>query len=323
MNKFFPVSGSLLATAAFVLTAATAHADVAKLTIPTLPVPSLGYFTPPIIKSQGFDKKNGLDIKFVQKPASTYRTDFAAGTDLIGGSGTLLADIALLNQKGVKTVYLFNVFDFWGTVVVPQDGDIHTLADLKGKTLAASLPTTNYAMFRYFAKLAGLDMSTVHPRGTTVPGLVPMALAGRTDAVELWEPAYSILIHDSNKFRAIDLVGKWKKATGSSLIPYLGVAAHESWVKKNGKLIPKLYKTYQAAADFIKKHPAEAAKIIGKETRIAPEILAGLIKSDRLGLNVYWAGAHRKAAQKVFEAGMNTGYLKKMPPASVLYEPAH
>jgi ABC-type nitrate/sulfonate/bicarbonate transport system substrate-binding protein len=323
MSKFLSISGSLLAAAAFVATAATARADVAKLVIPTLPVPSLGYFTPPIIKSQRFDKENGLDITFVQKPASTYRTDFAAGTDLIGGSGTLLADIALLNEKGVKTVYLFNVFDFWGTVVVPKDSDIHTLADLKGKTLAAALPTTNYAMFLYFAKLAGLDMSTVHPRGTTVPGLVPMALAGRTDAVELWEPAYSILVHKSNKFRAIDLVGKWKKATGSSLIPYLGVSAYESWVKQNGQLIPKLYKTYQLAAQFIKKHPAKAAQIIGKDTKIAPEILEGLIKSDRLGLNVYWAGTHRKAAEKVFEAGMDTGYLKKMPPAGALYKPTH
>lgn len=323
MNKFLSATGGLLAAAAFVATAATARADVTKLVMPTLPVPSLGYFTPPVIKSQGFDKENGLDIKFVQKPASTYRTDFAAGTDLIGGSGTLLADIALLNQKGVKTVYLFNVFDFWGTVVVPKDSDIKTLADLKGKTLAASLPTTNYAMFRYFAKLGGLDMSTIHPRGTTVPGLVPMALAERTDAVELWEPAYTILIHKSNKFRAVDLVGKWKKATGSSLIPYLGVAAHESWVKQNRKLIPALYKTYQLAAEFIKKHPAKAAAIIGKETKIAPDVLEDLIKSDRLGLNVYWAGAHRKAAEKVFEAGMETGYLKKMPPASALYEPTH
>ncbi|TAM82300.1 MAG: hypothetical protein EPN41_15305 [Candidimonas sp.] len=181
---------SLCSAAAIVMAASAAHADVAKLTIPVLPVPSLGYFTAPIIKSQHFDTKNGLDITFEQQPASTYRTDFAAGTSLIGGSGTVLADVALLNEKGVKTVYLFNVFDFWATVVVPKGSKIETLAELKGKTVAAALPTTSYAMFRYFATVGGLDVGSIHPRGTTVPGLVPMALSGRADAVELWEPAW-------------------------------------------------------------------------------------------------------------------------------------
>jgi ABC-type nitrate/sulfonate/bicarbonate transport system substrate-binding protein len=311
---------SLLAAAVAIAAAPCARADTAKLVIPTLPVPSLGYFTPPVIKSQGFDKANGLDIEFVQKPASTYRTDFAAGTDLIGGSGTLLADVALLNEKGVDTVYLFNVFDFWGTVAVPNDSGIKTLKDLEGKVLAAALPTTNYAMFRYFAKLAGLDLSTVQIRGTTVPGLVPIARSGRADAVQLWEPAYSILIHGSSDFHGLNVVGPWKEKTGLSAIPYLGVAAHRSWVASHRELIPKLYRTYQMAAEFITKHPAEAAKVIGKETKIDAEVLEGLISSDRLGLNVYWAGENRPAAEKVLEAGLETGYLKERP-TDLLYDP--
>ncbi len=109
---------SLLAI--FCLSFGAAGAEPVKLTIPTLPSPSLGAFMGPVIKAQKFDEQNGLDLTFVQKPTATYRTDFAAGTDQLGGSGTLLADVALLKEKGLDVVYLFNVFDFWGTVVVPQ-----------------------------------------------------------------------------------------------------------------------------------------------------------------------------------------------------------
>src|SRR3954447_4218246 len=105
-----------------------ANAQMVKLTIPTLPSPSLGAFMGPVIKAQKFDEQNGLDLTFVQKPTATYRTDFAASTDQLGGSGTLLADVALLKEKGLDVVYLFNVFDFWGTVVVPQNSDVKTVA---------------------------------------------------------------------------------------------------------------------------------------------------------------------------------------------------
>lgn len=312
-------------SSAVILLAITLHgpawAGVKKLTIPTLPVPSLGYFMAPVIKSEGFDKANGLDITFVQKPASTYRTDFAAGTDMIGGSGTILTDVALLNEKGVKTVYLFNVFDFWATVVVPQHSSIRTLADLKGKVLAASLPTASYAMFRYFARLGRLDLSAVEIRGTAVPGLIPTAKSGRADAVELWEPAYSILTYGNDEFRSIDFVSKWKKATGLSSIPYLGVAAHQSWAEQHRPLIEELFKTYQAAVEFVGRRPGDAATIIGKQTRIDPKVLEYLFPSKRLALKLYWAARNREAAKQVFKAAVAIGYLKKMPPDSVLYDP--
>src|SRR5690606_594781 len=125
------------------------------------------------------------------------------------GSGTLLADVALLKEKGVDAVYLFNVFDFWATVVVPKDSPVTAIGDLKGTTLAASLPTTNYAMFRYLAKLGGLDIATVQLRNSDSSGLIPIAKSGRADAVQLWEPAYSILTHANSDFRNIDVMSRW------------------------------------------------------------------------------------------------------------------
>ncbi|TAM88692.1 MAG: hypothetical protein EPN41_05370 [Candidimonas sp.] len=118
------------------------------------------------------------------------------------------------------------------------------------------------------------------------------------------------------------MVGTWKKFHKSPLIPYLGVAAHASWVRTHKPLIPKLYETYKAAGEFIKSHPTEAAQIIAKGTGIPDAVLEDLIESDRLRLNVYWAGTHVDAIDAVFEAGVKAGYLKKMPAADVVYHPA-
>lgn len=303
------------------LSVGAAQAQSVKLTIPTLPSPSLGAFLGPVIKAQKFDEQNGLDLTFVQKPTATYRTDFAAGTDQLGGSGTLLADVALLKEKGLDVVYLFNVFDFWGTVVVPQNSDVKTVSDLKGKTLAASLPTANFPMFRYLAKLGGLDMDTVQLRNSDSSGLVPLAKSGRTDAVQLWEPSYSILTHGNNDFRSIDIMSKWREATGLGAFPYLGISAQRPWAEKNKPLIPKLFATYEKAAAFIKSNPQQAAAIISKDLGIAEPVIHELLSSDRLQLNVYWASANKAAAAEIFKAAQGVGYLKATPGEGILYDP--
>ena len=292
-----------------------------KLDLPVFPVPSLSAFTPPVIKAMGFDKMYGLDLNVQTKPAGTYRTDFAAGTSMLGGSGTLLADVAKLNEKGVETVFLFNVFDFWGTVVVKADGPIKTLKHLEGRTIAAALPTTNYALFRYFATRAGVDLSKVEVQSSPVPGLVPMAVLGRVDGVQMWEPAHTVITYGNNNFRGLDIVSNWKKETGFSALPYLGIAAHKEWVEANGDLILKLYKTYKAATNFILENPEKAAKIISDSSKgkLKKNVLVSLIKSDRLGINMYWGNKYPDANKAVFKAAMEIKYLKNMPSSKIVY----
>src|SRR5215207_534982 len=154
--------------------------------------PSLGAFLPPLIKAKSLDAKNNITLEFVEKPSGTYNLDFAAGTDKVGGSAALLSE-ALRVNKGMKVQYLFNLFDYWGTVVTANP-DIKDLKGLEGKTLAADKATTNYAMFTYFAKKAGVDLDKVNIQTASGPALVTTAQADRADAVQLWEPAYTQLV---------------------------------------------------------------------------------------------------------------------------------
>lgn len=311
-----------IAASGTLATAPVQAQDLEKLSIVVFGPPSLGAFLPPVIKAQKFDEKHGLSITFVQRPPDAYAVQFNSGQFKLGGSAALLT-VGLADTRGVKVTYLFNVFDFWGGVVTSRP-EIKSLKDLEGKQLAAATGTTNYKMFTWLAKQQGVDAGKIRVVNTAPPGLVGYALANRAAAVELWEPAYTTLLSRKPGIRTLDLkiAESWKKFTGSAHIPYLGVAAHISWVEKNQNLVPKLFAAYKDAAAWIVANPAKAGNVILPKGKAASRKAIGdLIKAnDRLGINVSWASDLKIEITSVYAAGRDIGYLAKDPSGATIYE---
>ena len=161
--------------------------------------PSLGALLPPVIKAQKFDIANGLDITFEERTPDAYATQFNSGEFKIGGSASLTT-MGLADVRGVKVKYLFNLFDYWGTVVTSRD-NVKTLKDLEGKELAGARSTTNYQMSEFFEKRAGVDLSKIKVVNTAPPGLISYAIADRADAIQIWEPAYTLMIAKKSSIR--------------------------------------------------------------------------------------------------------------------------
>ena len=327
MRLSFALRSALAGTAALALTAlapaAPAQAQApTKLSIVVFGYPSLGAFMPPIIKAKKYDEANGLDIAFAERPPDAYTTQFNSGEFKVGGSAAVLT-VGLADERGVKVKYLFNLFDFWGGVVTSR-ADIKSLKDLEGQEVAAARATTNYQMFEFFAKKLGVDPGKMKVVNTAPPGLVGYAIADRAAAVQLWEPAYTLLKAKKPDIRLLDLSmdKTWKSFAGGSQIPYLGLAAHSDWIEANQALIPKLYAAYKAAGEFIAKNPEEAAKII--DAKGSPESHAALVSlikaNDRLGMNVAGAASMKAQIEGVYKAGIDVGFLKKMPSADTIYD---
>jgi len=293
-----------------------------KLQMLTFGPPSLGALLPPVITAQKLDQKNGLAIDFQQRPPTAYTAQFNSGEFKVGGSAALLT-VGLADLRGVKVTYLFNVFDYWGTVVTSRP-EVKTLKDLEGKEIAAAKATTNFRLFEWLATQQGVDVSKLSVVNTAPPGLVGYALADRAAAVQIWEPAYTVLSAKKASIRALDLKidESWKKFSGSTNFPYLGVAAHSDWAKANAALIPKLFATYKDAADWVLAHPDEAAKIVqAKGTPEDQKALATLLRAnDRLGMKVAWASTLRKEIESVYAAGQALKFLDAKPSADTIYE---
>ena len=296
--------------------------DLPKVSIVVFGAPSLGAFLPPVIKAQKLDEKNGLSISFEERTPDAYTAQFNSGEFKVGGSASLLT-VGLADVRGVKVTYLFNLFDFWGAVVTSRP-EVKSLKDLEGKDLAAAKGTTNYVMFDWFARQLGVDTSKLSVVNTATPGLVGYALADRATAVQLWEPAYTTLHSKKPSIRMLDLTiqENWKKATGSTNIPYLGVAAHVEWAEKNKNLIPKLYNAYKQAAAWVTANPDDAAKLIAsKGTDDDRKAIADLIRAnDRLGMNLRPAAEVGKEIKAVYDAGRSIAFLPSDPSPATIYQ---
>jgi len=293
-----------------------------KVQIVVFGPPSLGAFLPPVIKAQKLDEKNGLSIDFQQRPPTAYTAQFNSGEFKVGGSAALLT-VGLADRRGVKVAYLFNLFDYWGAVITSRP-DVKSLKDLEGKEIAAARATTNFRIFEWLAGRQGVDFSKISVVNTAPPGLVGYALADRAAAVQLWEPAYTVLKAKKPAVRMLDLKieESWKKFTGTDAMPYLGVAAHLDWAKANAALIPKLYAAYKQAADWTAAHPDEAAKLIqAKGTPEDQKAIADLIRAnDRLGMHVAWASSMRKEIESVYSVGEFIKFLDGTPGAETIYQ---
>lgn len=319
---FIRAMTALVAAAAISLAGVHGAAALENLSIVIFGAPSLGAFLPPVIKAHKLDEQNGLAITFVERTPDAYTAQFNSGEFQLGGSASILT-VGQADVRGVKVAYLFNLFDYWGAVVTSRP-EIKTLKDLEGKELAAARGTTNFLMFDWFARQQGIDPTKLSVVNTATPGLVGYALADRADAVQLWEPAYTVLLAKKPSMRALDLkiAEKWTAFAGSPNIPYLGVAAHISWIEQHRDLVPKLFAAYKAAAEWIVAHPDEAAKLISpKGSPDDQKAIADLIKSnERLGLNVRWASDVRKEIAAVYSAGRSIGFLGSEPAATSVYQ---
>jgi ABC-type nitrate/sulfonate/bicarbonate transport system substrate-binding protein len=292
-----------------------------KVAIVIFSPPSLGAFMPPVIKAKKIDQANGLDITFHERTPDAYTAQFNSGEFKIGGSASLMT-IGLGAIRGVKVKYLFNLFDFWGAVVTSR-AEVKTLKDLEGRQLAGARSTTNYVMFEFFAKQLGVDTAKIQVVNTAPPGLVSYALADRADAVQIWEPAYTLLMAKKPGIRTLDIAIEktWKAFAGGSRIPYLGVGAHADWADQNPATVAKLYATYRAATDWIVKNPDEAAPLVAPgATAEDVKAMASLIRSnERLAISLASASEVTKEIDAVYHAGVDVGYFPSLPSHDTIY----
>ncbi len=321
MNIFKKVLACISFCAISILPQTANAQQLEKLPIVIFGWPSLGAVLPPIIKAHKLDAKQGMDIEFVERTPDAYTAQFNSGEFKVGGSAALLT-VGLADLRGVKVAYLFNLFDFYGTIVT-SDPQVKSLKDLEGKTLAAARGTTNFVMANWFAAQQGLDMKKVSVVNTATTGLVGYALANRAEGIQVWEPALTTIRTKNPAIRDLDLqiAQQWTKFAGSANVPYLGLAAHIDWIGKNPGTVGKLWQMHKEAADWMQANPEAAAKIITPKGDA--ESLAGLvalIKANvRLGVNMKWAGDIRKEIEQVYKAGRDIDFLPGNPAASTIY----
>ena len=228
-----------------------------------------------IIKDQGWLEDAGYDVEWTQSLGSSKANEaLRAGAIDFGstaGSAALLARANGAPQQIVDVV----AQPEWAALVVPADSDISSVADLKGKTVAAALGTDPYFFLVQTLEANGLSVDDV-----TVENLIHADgwAALQSGSVQAWA--------------GLDPIMASAQAAGAQLVSrdidlnsYSVLNASERIIDEHPEIVQVVVDAYEQARAWALAHPEETAQILADAAAIDPTVAQAVI-DERSGLDV-------------------------------------
>ena len=322
LRAWLSVLAALLA--AIVATTTVPAQEPVKVKMGNLGFPSHAAMIVGVLKEKGFDKKNGIDMEIkVYGAVSAYYGSLASGeTDGLGGGPLVFQKMRL---EGVPIKMVAAMVDMTSMSVIAKNPAIKSIADLKGKTIAADMASSEYAILSVYAKKKGLAFGkdvTVVQAG---PPLVRTQMAAdRVDAGMTWEPTATMTMRDNPAYRVI-LNGKeaWREITGRDGW-LLALGMREDWLAKNAAILPRVIAAYDDAAKFMRSNPDECDQILQQAIKLPPGAFKDMITAPRVVFSVRSTAdpSIRETLWDVIKVAAGEGYFKDPPKdQSVIYTP--
>jgi len=310
--------------AAIVATTTVPAQEPVKVKMGNLGFPSHAAMIVGVLKEKGFDKKNGIDMEVkVYGAVGAYYGSLASGeTDGVGGGPLVFQKMRL---EGVPIKMVASSVDMTSMSVITKNPAIKTIMDLKGKTIAADMASSEYAVLSVYAKKKGLALGkdvTVVQAG---PPLVRTQMAAdRVDAGMTWEPTATMTMRDNPAYRVI-FNGKeaWREITGRDGW-LLALGMREDWLAKNAAILPRVIAAYDDAAKFMRSNPDECDQILQQAIKLPPGAFKDMITAPRVVFSVRSTAdpSIRETLWDVIKVAAGEGYFKDPPrDQSVIYNP--
>jgi len=321
-RAWLSVLAALLAV--IVATVTVPAQEPVKVKMGNLGFPSHAAMIVGVLKEKGFDKKNGIDMEVkVYGAVGAYYGSLASGeTDGVGGGPLVFQKMRL---EGVPIKMVASSVDMTSMSVITKNPAIKTIMDLKGKTIAADMASSEYAVLSVYAKKKGLALGkdvTVVQAG---PPLVRTQMAAdRVDAGMTWEPTATMTMRDNPAYRVI-FNGKeaWREITGRDGW-LLALGMREDWLAKNAAILPRVIAAYDDAAKFMRSNPDECDQILQQAIKLPPGAFKDMITAPRVVFSVRSTAdpSIRETLWDVIKVAAGEGYFKDPPrDQSVIYNP--
>ncbi len=297
--------------------------DKPTIRVSSLTLPVFNPLVWNVMKAKGIDAKHGFNLDARAYPSiSAFYAGFSTGeTDALIGGPTVF--VKLLEQ-GVPVRIFGTGFTLADLVIFARDPAIKSLADLKGKQLAADMGGSQFQVIKIYTAAKGIDLGkdiTVVNANFAVARA--QLEAGRVDAALVIEPLASIIIKQNPDWRIIfNGAEGWNEITGEAgweIVP----AMRADFIVKNPKAPEMLLAALQDTAAEFEKNTADADKIANETLKLPPGILTAAVESKRLQMIVKpaWDPAVKKSITDMMERAVKAGFYEKMPDASIIYTP--
>ena len=267
-----------------------------------------------LAKEAGIFKKNGLDVTLKMIPQKDRHLAIASGD--VQCAATTVETWIVWNAGGVATKQIFQMDKSYGADGMAVRNSIGKIADLKGKTVAASAPgTAPYFTLAWFLKKNGLSVKDV-----TVVNLEPAAaaqafVAGQNDAAMTYEP-YLSTVRDNPQ------AGKIIATTLDYPMIMDTFGCTPKFLAENPKAAQALAQSYFEAVDMIRKEPAKSYEIMGAPTKQSGEQFgksaAYLRWQDKTANQKFFAGEFQSFNKDAAELLLEAGIIRQVPDLGAL-----
>jgi NitT/TauT family transport system substrate-binding protein len=253
----------LVVVLAGLLLAGTAYAgEPIKLGMSTW----LGYAPLYLAKEKGFFQKRGIDVEIVviESPADR-RAAFAANR--IQGFATTVDThvMTAAAENPIPVTQVLALDDSNGGDGMVAKKEIKTIADLKGKTVAAQLGAgASYFWLNYVLSQNGMKLSDIQAIDMKAGDAGAAFVAGKVDAAVTWEPWLSRA--KQTPFGQV-LISSDK--TPGIIVDSL--AFKPEYLKAHGEDVKKIVAGWNEAVQYAAQNPKDADAIMAKFTGQKPE----------------------------------------------------
>ena len=267
-----------------------------------------------LAKEAGFFKKHGLDVSLKKIPQKDRHLAIASGD--IQCAATTVETWIVWNANGVPTTQIFQMDKSYGADGMAVRNDIQKIADLKGKTVAASAPgTAPYFTLAWFLKKNGLSVKDVRVVNLE-PGPAAQAfVAGQNDAAMTYEPYLSTV-------RAAPQAGRIIATTLDYPMIMDTFGCTPKFLAENPKAARALADGYFDAVDMIKNDPKRSFEIMGADVKQSAEQFEAsqryLRWQDRAANKAFFAGPHLQFSKEAADLLLEIGIIKAIPDLSKL-----
>ena len=262
-----------------------------------------------LAKEAGIFKKHGLDVDLKKIPQKDRHLAIASGD--VQCAATTVETWVVWNASGVPTRQIFQMDKSYGADGMAVRGNVAKIADLKGKTVAASAPgTAPYFTLAWFLKKNGLSVKDV-----TVVNLEPAAaaqafVAGQNDAAMTYEPYLSTV-------RSNPQAGKIIATTLDYPMIMDTFGCTPKFLADNPKAAQALADSYFETLEMIKSDPKKSYEIMGADVKQSGTEFESSAKylrwQDKAANQKFFAGEHAQFSKEAADLLLEIGILKSAP----------
>ena len=269
-----------------------------------------------LAKEAGLFEKNGLEVDIKKVPQKDRHLAIASGD--IQCAATTVETFMIWNANGVPIKQLFQLDMSYGADGMATRNDIASIADLKGKTIAASAPGTSpYFVLAWMLDANGLSLDDV-----TVVNLEPSAaaqafVAGQNDAAMTYEP-YLSTVRDNPD------AGKIIATTLDYPIVMDTFGCTPEFIAANPDAVKALAKSYYDALEMIASDKDEAYRIMGADVNQDAEAFgksAGYLQWQDMEANkAFMSGGIQEFYAKAGPLLEKIGIIRSIPETDTLID---